>query len=278
MRARWPATPPRASGPCWCAAPAARRATSSTRRPTPPRCAPTSARCAWRSSGPASTPSGTHELYLLGYRDSGMPDTEANAQPDNFANAPLDEAVGRLVAIIRRERPQVLVTYGDERAVLPAPRPHPGARDLRARVRRRRRSRPLPRRRRAVAAGRSSTTPASRSGASSRCTRRTSSCGEESPYAERMARAVGSHRRRRSRRPPRSSTSATTSHRRRAALLAHRTQIDPDSYWMRVPDDADARDLPVGGVRAGPLARRAGCRPRTSPRTICSPGCAAEPT
>ena len=29
----------------------------------------------------------------------------------------------------------------------------------------------------------------------------------------------------------------TTSRRRRAALLAHRTQIDPDSHWMRVPDD-----------------------------------------
>ena len=50
---------------------------------------------------------GYAELYLLGYRDSGMPDTEANARPDNFANAPLDEAVGRLVAIIRREQPQV---------------------------------------------------------------------------------------------------------------------------------------------------------------------------
>jgi mycothiol S-conjugate amidase len=28
--------------------------------------------------------------------------------------APLDEAVGRLVAIIRRERPQVIITYGDD--------------------------------------------------------------------------------------------------------------------------------------------------------------------
>jgi mycothiol S-conjugate amidase len=53
---------------------------------------------------------GYARVYLLGYRDSGMPDTEANARPDNFANAPLDEAVGRLVAVIRRERPQVLVT------------------------------------------------------------------------------------------------------------------------------------------------------------------------
>ena len=58
---------------------------------------------------------GYAQLYLLGYRDSGMPGTEANARPDNFANAPVDEAVGKLVEIIRREQPQVLVTYGDER-------------------------------------------------------------------------------------------------------------------------------------------------------------------
>jgi len=54
---------------------------------------------------------GYDELYLLGYRDSGMPDTDANAHPDNFANADLDEATGRLVAIIRAARPAVMVTY-----------------------------------------------------------------------------------------------------------------------------------------------------------------------
>ena len=58
---------------------------------------------------------GYHELYLLGYRDSGMPDTDHNAHPDNFANADLDEAVGRLVRIIRDERPQVLISYPDGR-------------------------------------------------------------------------------------------------------------------------------------------------------------------
>ena len=58
---------------------------------------------------------GYSALHLLGYRDSGMPDSEANAHPDNFANADLDEAVGRLVAIVRDERPQVIVTYGDGR-------------------------------------------------------------------------------------------------------------------------------------------------------------------
>src|SRR5262245_7141133 len=54
---------------------------------------------------------GYDRLYLLGYRDSGMPDPDHNAHPDNFANADFDEAVGRLVEIVRAERPQVIVTY-----------------------------------------------------------------------------------------------------------------------------------------------------------------------
>jgi mycothiol S-conjugate amidase len=57
---------------------------------------------------------GYDEVAMLGYRDSGMPDSEANANPESFAQAPLDEAVGRLVAIIRRTHPQVVITYGDE--------------------------------------------------------------------------------------------------------------------------------------------------------------------
>ena len=47
-----------------------------------------------RARARASTRSATTSLHLLGYHDSGMPDTETNARPDNFANAPLDEAVG----------------------------------------------------------------------------------------------------------------------------------------------------------------------------------------
>ncbi len=64
---------------------------------------------------------GYEKLYMLGYRDSGMKDTEANARPENFANAPLDEAVGRLVRIIRAERPQVIITYGDDSKFYPHP-------------------------------------------------------------------------------------------------------------------------------------------------------------
>lgn len=64
---------------------------------------------------------GYDEVVLLGYRDSGMPDTPPNAHPEAFANAPLEESVGRLVEVIRRERPQVIVTYGDDQRGYPHP-------------------------------------------------------------------------------------------------------------------------------------------------------------
>src|SRR5215510_5539159 len=53
-------------------------------------------------------------LQLLGYRDSGMMGTLDNAHPSSFYQASLEEATARLVTLVRRERPQVLVTY-DER-------------------------------------------------------------------------------------------------------------------------------------------------------------------
>ncbi len=64
---------------------------------------------------------GYDEVIMLGYRDSGMPDSEANKHPESFAMAPLEEAVGRLVEIIRRIRPQVIVTYPDEQSRYPHP-------------------------------------------------------------------------------------------------------------------------------------------------------------
>jgi mycothiol S-conjugate amidase len=64
---------------------------------------------------------GYDEVVWLGYRDSGMPGTPDNADPRSFAMAPLDEAVGRLVAVIRRERPQVMITYPDEQTQYPHP-------------------------------------------------------------------------------------------------------------------------------------------------------------
>ncbi|HZT67991.1 MAG TPA: mycothiol conjugate amidase Mca [Acidimicrobiales bacterium] len=64
---------------------------------------------------------GYDEVVLLGYRDSGMPDTPANANPACFARAPLEEAVGKLVREIRRTRPQVIITYNDDQQGYPHP-------------------------------------------------------------------------------------------------------------------------------------------------------------
>jgi len=60
-------------------------------------------------------------VEMLGYRDSGMPDSEANHHPGAFANAPFDECVDRLARILRRERPQVVVTYPDDQQGYPHP-------------------------------------------------------------------------------------------------------------------------------------------------------------
>lgn len=64
---------------------------------------------------------GYDEVVMLGYRDSGMPGTPANEDPASFAAAPLDEAVGRLVEVIRRTRPQVIVTYPRDQRGYPHP-------------------------------------------------------------------------------------------------------------------------------------------------------------
>ena len=64
---------------------------------------------------------GYDELVMLGYRDSGMPDSDANKDPRCFAQADLDEAVGRLVEVVRRVRPQVIVTYNEDQQGYPHP-------------------------------------------------------------------------------------------------------------------------------------------------------------
>jgi mycothiol S-conjugate amidase len=64
---------------------------------------------------------GFDEVVMLGYRDSGMPESAANEHPACFHQADLDEATGRLVEVIRRERPQVIITYGDDQRGYPHP-------------------------------------------------------------------------------------------------------------------------------------------------------------
>jgi mycothiol S-conjugate amidase len=176
---------------------------------------------------------GYAQLYLLGYHDSGMPDTEINARPDNFANAPLDEAVGRLVAIIRAERPQVVVTYAEDRKFYPHP-DHIRVHEI------------------SVPAFDAAADPEQFPDAGepwqpsklyyTGWSRRRvlamheafEARGEESPYKQWFERGF----------PEQDEEPFTTMidvgdylANRRAALLAHRTQVDPEGFWMRLPDD-----------------------------------------
>jgi mycothiol S-conjugate amidase len=64
---------------------------------------------------------GYDEVVHLGYRDSGMPDSPANRHPEAFANVSLEAVVSKLVTEIRRTRPQVIITYPDERNHYPHP-------------------------------------------------------------------------------------------------------------------------------------------------------------
>lgn len=54
---------------------------------------------------------GYDEVVELGYRDSGMPGSDDNAREDAFANVDYDEVLGRLVTLVRRVRPDVMLGY-----------------------------------------------------------------------------------------------------------------------------------------------------------------------
>jgi len=176
---------------------------------------------------------GYASLHMLGYRDSGMPDTEENARPDNFANAPLAEAVGRLVKIIREEKPQVIIAYRDDRDFYPHPdhiRVHEisvPAFDL---------------------AGDPEAYPeagepwqplklyyVSWSIARVKALHQAYlDRGEESAYTTWFERGFDTNRK------DEFTTLVDVGDylaKRRAALLAHRTQVDPAGHWMRLPDD-----------------------------------------
>ena len=56
---------------------------------------------------------GFDEIVMLGYRDSGMPDSSDNRREDAFCNQPIDEVLERVVEVIRRVRPNVVLGYDD---------------------------------------------------------------------------------------------------------------------------------------------------------------------
>ena len=57
---------------------------------------------------------GVDRIEFLGYRDSGMVDTADNKDPHSFYQARLEEAAVKLAALMRDERPDVVVTYAED--------------------------------------------------------------------------------------------------------------------------------------------------------------------
>jgi mycothiol S-conjugate amidase len=183
---------------------------------------------------------GYDALHLLGYHDSGMPDSDTNKRPDNFANAPMDEAIGRLVKIIREERPQVIITYRDDRNFYPHP-DHIKVHEI------------------SVPAFDLAGDPEAYPDAGepwqplklyyvSWSIARVKALhgvylerGEESPYTSWFERGFDTDR------VDEFTTLIDVSEymqQRRDALLAHRTQVDPEGHWFRLPDEVVRQVFP----------------------------------
>ena len=179
-------------------------------------------------------------VYLLGYHDSGMPKTDWNERPDNFHNADRDEAVGRLVAIIRKERPQVLLTYGDEQHFYGHP-DHIKVHEI------------------SVPAFDAAGDPTYRPDLGPAWQPSKMYFTGWSPRRQKALDGLYEElgiERPQQRRPPRElpegwedrfTTMVDVSdyfEHRKSALLAHRTQIDPTGQWFRLPDDAVRKVFP----------------------------------
>jgi mycothiol S-conjugate amidase len=186
---------------------------------------------------------GVTDHHQLGYPDSGfVKDFDGDGSrlaPDCFYNAPVDEVVGKLVAVIRAEQPDVVVTYPEGGGY-----PHPDhirCQDVTAAAFTAARDPerypeagapwqpqklyyfdPFPKKRLEEL--------------HAACLRH----GIDSPYAEWL-------RDRRDSEPDPSTTQVTVGAylgQRSQALLAHATQVDPDGPWFRVPDEVVAEAYP----------------------------------
>lgn len=57
-----------------------------------------------------------HDVELLGYQDSGMPEWDHQHQPNAFCNIPIDTVANRLAELTDHYRPDVVVTYNPDAA------------------------------------------------------------------------------------------------------------------------------------------------------------------
>ncbi len=54
---------------------------------------------------------GLTQVHFLGYRDSGMPGSPDNHHPQALAAAPIEQVARQIATLIRRLRPQVVITF-----------------------------------------------------------------------------------------------------------------------------------------------------------------------
>ena len=174
---------------------------------------------------------GYDDVVMLGYRDSGMPGTDENRHPAAFVNASFEEILGRLVAIVRSEQPEMILGYDDHEWY-----PHPDhlrIHDLSEAV--------------FVAAADPDRFPdagepweARRLYAPAFSLRRIRTLGKamadrglESPFDRWITRVDPE-----ATDPPLTHVDVSAHlERARSALRAHRTQIDPDGPWFQIPSD-----------------------------------------
>lgn len=198
---------------------------------------------------------GYHKVIMLGYRDSGMPDSEDNNRPDAFTNADDEEVLERLVTIVRDEKPHVILGYDSHERY-----PHPDHLAVH------RYGLEL-----FTAAADGDRFPsagepwaAAKMYAPVRSLNRMVKLhqamlerGEESPYAEWIERLDPDADE--GKRLTAVDISATIS-RGRDALRAHRTQVDPDGFWFRVPEEVVLASYPYEDFEL--LAARVPVEPR----------------
>ncbi len=178
--------------------------------------------------------------YWLGFEDSGMSYSRESLSERSFVAVPLEESVARLAEILRRERPQVVITY-DEFGGYPHP-DHIRTHEVSVR---------------AVEAASDPTyrpdigSPHKVSKLYYHCSFAKErlrklheilvSLGEESPFEKMLAS--------RSQWPEKEITTRIEISRwlaaRRKALEAHESQIDPDSFFLKIPDEILAEALPT---------------------------------
>ena len=175
---------------------------------------------------------GYDTVEILGYRDSGMPDSADNERVEAFCNQDFEMVLERVVAIVRRERPSVVLGY-DAHEFYPHP-DHLRIHDLTVDI--------------AAAAGDAQRFPDAGepweiskvyapifTGSRIRVLHeamleRTG----ESPFAGWLDRLDGYSE------PERRTVRFDVSgyiDRGRDALRAHKTQVDPDGFWFKVPTD-----------------------------------------